>query len=67
MSTLVDTLDRYAAPFYKAYGARLSDAHRHALSAIRHCRTEHYGELTLPPAGQAVAGGLFHGDLYLAS
>jgi len=62
MSTLVDTLDRYAAPFYKAYGARLSDAHRHALSAIRHCRTEHYA-----PAGQAVAGGLFHGDLYLAS
>lgn len=51
MSTLVDTLDRYAAPFYKAYGARLSDAHRHALSAIRHCRTEHYGELTLQCTG----------------
>jgi hypothetical protein len=47
MSALVDTLDRYAQPFFKQYGHRLSDAHRHALSAIRRCRTEHYGQMTL--------------------
>jgi hypothetical protein len=47
MNSLADTLDRYAVPFFKAYGDRLNDGHRHALSAIRHCRTEHYGELTL--------------------
>ena len=47
MNSLVDTLDRYAVPFFKAYGDRLGDGHRHALSAIRLCRTEHYGELAL--------------------
>ena len=28
MISLVDTLDRYAASFFKLYGYRLGDAHR---------------------------------------
>ena len=51
MNSLVETLDRYADAFYKAYGDRLTDGHRHALSAIRRCRTEHYGELRLTCTG----------------
>jgi hypothetical protein len=45
MGTLVDTLDRYAASFLREYGHRLSDGHRHAFSAMRRCRTPHYGQL----------------------
>jgi len=47
MKRLVDTLNRYAEPFFAVYGDRLTDAHRHALCAMRRCRTEHYGQLTL--------------------
>ena len=44
--SLVDTLERYATPFLKAYGHRLGDGHRHAFSAMRRCRTAHYGQLS---------------------
>ena len=45
MTSLVDTVERYATPFLKTYGHRLHDGHRHALSAMRRCRTDYYGEL----------------------
>jgi len=44
--SLVDTLERYATPFLKTYGHRLGDGHRHAFSAMRRCRTAHYGQLS---------------------
>lgn len=43
--TLLQTLDRYAGQFLRLYGCRLRDEHKHAFSAMRHCRTEYYGEL----------------------
>jgi len=43
--TLLQTIDRYAAECLHQYGHRFRDEHRHALSAMRHCRTKHYGQL----------------------
>ncbi len=43
--SLVTTLTRYRTEFYRLYGHRLSDEHRHALSAMIKCRTAHYGQL----------------------
>jgi len=43
--SLVNTLTRYRTEFYHQYGHRLSDEHRHALSAMIKCRTAHYGQL----------------------
>ena len=43
--SLADTAARYRTDFLRGYGHRMSDEHRHALSAIIHCRTEHYGQL----------------------
>lgn len=45
VSPLADILERYATPFLREYGHRLDEGHRHAFSAMRRCRTEHYGQL----------------------
>ncbi len=44
--SIVESVLRYRTDFLKRYGSRLSDEHRHALSAITRCRTEHYGQLS---------------------
>ena len=44
--SLVSTLTRYRTEFYHQYGHRLSDEHRHALSAMIKCRTAHFGQLS---------------------
>lgn len=44
--SLVATLTRYRTEFYRQYGHRLSDEHRHALSAMINCRTAYYGQLS---------------------
>lgn len=59
MTNLVDTIERYATPFLKTYGHRLDDAHRHALSAMRRCRTDYYGELQFRCAGCESCNALY--------
>ena len=43
--TFLETIERHASDFVHHYGHRLGDEHRHALSAMRRCRTEYYGQL----------------------
>lgn len=43
--TLLQTIERHSRAFMHQYGHRLRDEHRHALSAMRRCRTEYYGKL----------------------
>ena len=44
MATLTAIIERYQAKFEASYGARLTAHQRHALNAIRACRSGHYGE-----------------------
>ena len=43
---IAQTVLRHRTAFLKRYGHRLSDEHRHTLSAITRCRTEYYGQLS---------------------
>lgn len=43
--TLQQTIEHYAVDFLTRYGHRLRDEHRHALAAMRRCRTEENGQL----------------------
>ena len=51
LMTLQQTIEHYAHDFLVRYGHRLRDEHRHALSAMRRCRTEHYGHTHWQCAG----------------
>ena len=45
MVALTSVIERYQARFEASCGARLSTHQRHALNAIRACRSGHYGEV----------------------
>ena len=45
MVALTGVIERYQARFQASYGARLTAHQRHALDAIRACRTGHYGHV----------------------